>query len=1119
MKCPNCLFENEKDAKFCSSCGHRLELLCPECGKQSKHGSRFCNACGHKIEQPPEPPKQIPPSDSERKHVTVLFSDMSGYTAMTERLDPEEVKEIMGKIFGEISKIVARYEAFIEKFVGDAVMALFGVPKSHEDDPVRAIKAAREIHETVSSISPQYEKRIGKPLIMHTGICTGIVVTGELNLEKGTHGILGDTINLAFRLSELAKPDMIVVSPDTYRQAEGYFSFESLESVTVRGKTEPIKTYRVVSPKAEPIKTHRLSGIRADLIGRKVEMSLLSDAIIKLKKRNKTIISISGDAGTGKSRLIEEFKATLDLDTIQWREGHCYAYAQSIPYFPLINLMNRAYQIKEGDSPEQVRQKIESETRNLIGDRQDLIPYLGSLYSLSYPEIKGVSPEFWKERLHEAIRVILSALAQKGPVVVCLEDLHWADSPSIELLRTILSDFRYPAVFLCLYRPPFSLFTSQQASSITFYRDIRLYDLSASEAQDMVESLLKTEDIPPELRTFIQTRVEGNPFYLEEAINALIESETLARDAGSWKLTRDLSAVNIPSTVQGIISARLEPLEREMKRILQEASVIGRAFLYAILSRISELKEYIDRSLNGLERIDLIRLRSLQPDMEYIFKHALTQEIVYNGILKKERQNIHERIGLVIEDLFSDRLSEFSETLAFHFKQGHSIPKAIDYLIKSGEKCLKRYALDESDRYFSEGFKLLAVKNDRTVEDNRLLVDILLKWMLVFYYRGNFKEMAGLLNAYKELVESLNDKEQIGIYYVWMGMTLMQRENFKDSYYYLNRALKLGDEINDQKIISTASTWMAYTCADLGLLDEAVTHGERALEIGKSIDSGLYPYHLALGAMGYVYWVRGESKKAAHMGEALLEYGQKHSNVRSTVFGHWVKGFSFLVDGDYTSAIECNLKAINVSADPWYTQFPKLHLGLSYAAAGQFQESMEPQEELISFCDKFGGEILGTPAKGLLGGMMMAHGQMAKGLKMIEGVKQLWLQNGCKWRYANAEYILGSVFLKMVDGSTPITFPLLQRNVGFLMRYLPIARKRAEHHFLRAIEIAEEIGAIGMLGHAYYHLGLLHKLKGDKHKVRDNMAKAVYYLERCQAETYLGKAKEILAAFKKEDHL
>jgi class 3 adenylate cyclase/tetratricopeptide (TPR) repeat protein len=1118
MKCPKCQLDNREGAKFCKECGHKIEVTCPHCGVINLPDSKFCDSCGKGLEELLPKEKPILPADSERKHVTVLLSDMSAYTAMVEKLDPEEVKEIMGKIFGEISKVVSKYEGFIEKFAGDAVMALFGVPKAHEDDPVRAIKVAREINEIVSSISPQYEERIGKPLAMHSGICTGLVVTGEVNPEKGTHGVLGDTINLASRLSGLAKPGEIVVGLDTYHQAEGYFNFELLELTTVKGKTEPIRPYKVLLPRQEPAKTHRLSGLRAELIGRKVEMAQLQEAVQNLKQGKMSIFSIVGDAGTGKSRLIEEFKASLDLNTIQWREGHCYAYAQNIPYFPLIDLLNKAYQIQEGDPPEQVRRKVESGTRNLVGDRQDLIPYVGSLYSLSYPEIEGVSPEFWKIQLHEAILTILSALTQTGPIVVCLEDLQWDDLSSIELLRNILSEFRYTALLLCLYRPPFSLFTSHQASSIKSYHEIRLYDLSTSEAQDMVESLLKAKDIPPELRKFIQARVEGNPFYLEEAVNALIESETLVREDGSWKLTRSLLEANIPSTVQGIISARLDRLERETKRILQEASVIGRAFLYEILNRISELKEHIERSLTGLERLDLIRVRSLQPELEYIFKHALTQEVVYNGILKKERQMIHERIGLVIEGLFFDRLPEFHETLAFHFKQGHSILKAVYYLIKAGEKSLSRYALDESDQYFREGFDIMVMKNDRTIEENRLLVDILLKWMLVFYYRGDFKEMSSLLSAYQELAESLNDRALLGIYYVWMGMTLMQRENFKDAYYYLNRALKLGDDIGDPKIVSSSSTWLAYTCADLGLLEEAVTHGQRALEIGKSIDSTQYPYHLALGAMGYVYWVRGESKKADRMGEALLEYGQKHSNIRSTVFGHWVKGFSFLVDGDFPSAIECNLKAINVSADPWYTQFPKLHLGLSYAYTGQFKEAMEPIEKLVSFCDSFGGEILGTPARVVLGAILVAKGQMAKGLKIIESVKQLWLENGCKWRYSNAEYLLGTVFLKMVDRSTSISFPLLQRNVGFLIRYLPFARNRAEHHFLKAIEVAEEIGAMGMLGHAYYHLGLLHKLKRDEQKVRDNITKAIYYLEKCQAETYLGKAKEVLAALKDDHH-
>ena len=274
---------------------------------------------------------------------------MSGYTAMTEKLDPEEVKEIMGKIFGEISEVVARYEGFIEKFIGDAVMALFGAPTAHEDDPVRAIKAAREIHDIVSSLSPQYEKRIGKPLAMHTGICTGLVVTGDVNLEKGTHGVLGDTINTASRLSGLAKPGEIVISSETYHQAEGYFTFEPLEVTHVKGKAEPVKPYKVISPREDPTKTHRISGLRAELIGRKVEMAQLQEALQNLKQGKGSIFSIVGDAGTGKSRLIEEFKATINPEEIQWREGHAYAYSQNIPYFPVMDLLSRAWQIHEGD--------------------------------------------------------------------------------------------------------------------------------------------------------------------------------------------------------------------------------------------------------------------------------------------------------------------------------------------------------------------------------------------------------------------------------------------------------------------------------------------------------------------------------------------------------------------------------------------------------------------------------------------------------------------------------------------------------------------------------------------------------------------------------------------------
>jgi class 3 adenylate cyclase len=304
---------------------------------------------------------------------------------MSERLDPEEVKEITSKIFDDISKIITKYEGFVEKYAGDAVMALFGATEAHEDDPVRAIKAAREIHKLVDSLSPQYEERIEQPLSMHTGINTGLVVTGNVNLEKGTHGIAGDTINVAARLSGLGNAGEILVGPDTFYQAEGYFDFIELEPASIKGKSEPIRIYKVLTRKEQPIKIHRLHGLKADLIGRKVEMNQLSDAVRKLKTGTGSIFSIYGPAGTGKSRLIQEFKAPLNLEEIQWLEGYAYPYSQNIPYSPLINLLSRSLQIEEGDPPEEIRKKIEAGLGNLIGENQDLIPYgkIGDVFYIS----------------------------------------------------------------------------------------------------------------------------------------------------------------------------------------------------------------------------------------------------------------------------------------------------------------------------------------------------------------------------------------------------------------------------------------------------------------------------------------------------------------------------------------------------------------------------------------------------------------------------------------------------------------------------------------------------------------------------------------------------------------
>lgn len=1117
MKCPKCQTENPETMKFCGGCGIKLERVCPHCNFSNPPQFRFCGECGQKLEEAMTERKE-PSMEGERKQVTVLFSDLSGYTTMTEKLDPEEVKEIMSRIFGEIAKVVTQYEGFIEKFIGDAVVAFFGVPKAHEDDPVRAIRAAREIHEIVDGMNRQLESKIGKRLLMHSGIDTGVVVTGEISVEKGTHGTSGDAINLASRLSDVANPGEILVGPVTYRLAEGYFVFERLEPTQLKGKAEPVQIYKLLSSKETPLTLHRILGLRANLIGRKAELAQLQEAVQKVRQGKGGIFSICGDAGTGKSRLLEEFRATLDLNEIQWREGHAYAYSQNIPYFPLIDLLNRAWQIEEGDSPEIVRRKIESGVENLIsGKKEDILPYVGSLYSLSYPEIEGVSPEFWKSRLLEAIHEILVALTQRWPTIICLEDLHWADPSSMALLRFLLSEFRYPALFLCTYRPPLSLFTSHELSGMgKLYQEIRLQDLSLSEAQEMMESLLRTQTIPPDLRRFIQEKVEGNPFYLEEIINALIDSGTLTRDNGTWKLTRSIVESEIPSTIQGVISARLDRLEKEMKQILQEASVIGRGFLYNIIREITQLREQLDRCLSGLERLDLIRMKSLEPDLEYIFKHALTQEVVYNGLLKKERREIHERTGLVMEKLFGDRLSEFFETLAYHFAQGQSVNKAVDYLMKSGEKSLKRYAVEESHQYFKEGFELLSNKPGKTKGEEALLIDLFIKWGLVFYYRGDFKGMVDLLIAHVDLAESLNDKARLGMFYAWLGWGFFGIGKPTDAYAYLTKALGIGEELDSQEIKGYACCWLTWTCAELGFLDKAMAFGARAHQISSSLESDPYLYFKSLGGIGHTYMCKGEKKRNFEIGQTLIEYGMKHSNIRCLAVGHICMGNGHFASGDFESAIKSLTSATEVSEDPFYTQWARLLIGVTYLLKGQFQEAEEALQEVVSFCQNLSCGVFQPVASACLGVPLIAKGYMREGLGMIKDACQSLQENDRKYFYSWSQYMLGKVFLTIVERVEPISLSAMAKNIGFLIKNVPFASKKAEESFNRAIEVAKEIGAKGAMGMAYLDLGLLYRTKEKTEQARKCISEAIRIFEQTEADGFLKQAREALASMEKK---
>jgi tetratricopeptide (TPR) repeat protein len=538
--------------------------------------------------------------------------------------------------------------------------------------------------------------------------------------------------------------------------------------------------------------------------------------------------------------------------------------------------------------------------------------------------------------------------------------------------------------------------------------------------------------------------------------------------------------------------------------------VIGRSFLYPILERITDLKDQIDKCLNGLERLDLIKTKTIQPDLEYIFKHALTQEVAYNGLLKKERQLLHEKIGSVMEQLFQDRLPEFYETLAYHFARGLSLNKSINYLMKSGKKSLARYSIEESHQYYKQAFELLDSKVDKTNAEKELLIELLIEWAYVLYYRGYFKKMAEIFNSKKSIAESLEDKTKLGMFYSWYGWALFNQNKVSDSYTWFEKALQIGEENEDQRLIGYACTWLTWYYAASGKLDRSIEHGERAKEISKVFKTDAYLYFKSLGGLGFAYVASGGKNKTVDIGNKLVDYGKEHSNIRSLTIGYGVLGAAYQLDNDLTTAIEAYEKAIQVGVEPFYVEFIRMNLVLAYIMNGQITEAVNAIDCIVAFSHDSGAWITGIPAHMFSGAALIAKGQMGAGLKRLEEGKQELLASGNIFYYLQCEYILAKVFSQIAERAEPINLSTIVKNVGFITKNVPFASKKAEGHFIKVIEIAEEMGAKIVVAAACLDLGLLHKTKKRKNQANKFISKAVKLFEQCEADVYLKQAREAL---------
>ena len=544
------------------------------------------------------------------------------------------------------------------------------------------------------------------------------------------------------------------------------------------------------------------------------------------------------------------------------------------------------------------------------------------------------------------------------------------------------------------------------------YVEIQLKDLSQNQAQEMVVSILKTDTVPLQLRQYVQEKVGGNPFYLEEMINSLIELGTLKLEDNHWKFTRDIADSDIPTTIHAVISDRIDRLGGDSRHLLQEASVLGRTIPYEILRRVTEQPDSLDRLLNELELLDLIR-RTDELGKEYIFKHALIQEVVYSSLLKKDRQAMHERIAFVMEHFFQDRLPEIYETLAFHFKHGKLDHKAMKYFTESGRKSLSKYAVQESHLHFKEAFEILGKTLGESEEEKKCLVEFINEWAQVFYYRGDFKGLTELLLGVKELVQSMNDKFSLGIYYGWLGYAMIGSGKVRESYNYSNEALKLGQEINSYPVLGLAYANLIWICAEKKLLDQGIQYG---IEIEKIIRlDNLEPiiFFTSHGSLGLVYLFKGDSDKLFEIAKDLLDYGEIHSNLRGIAMGYIINGYGYYAKGDFTRATDFCKKAIECLEDPLFSEWAKVVLCMIYLSNNQIDDAEEIVGQSLPICQRLGIGYIETAAQVFQGAVLVAKGEISRGLKMLERMRRIFQDEERFFSLYVAESTLAEIYFRM----------------------------------------------------------------------------------------------------------
>jgi class 3 adenylate cyclase/tetratricopeptide (TPR) repeat protein len=1138
MRCPSCGFENPEGMKFCGRCASPLGRRCPHCGFDNPPGFAFCGQCATSLTAPPAAsPPQAPLSytpkhlaekilasrtalEGERKQVTVLFTDVSGFTSISEQLDPEDVHQFMNRAFALMLEEVHRYEGTVNQFLGDGLMALFGAPIAHEDHARRAVHAALGMQRVLHDYAAELHGTRGIAFRVRLGLNTGLVVVGSIgdNLRMD-YTALGDTTNVAARLQAAAEPGRIVMAEATHRLVGGYFYTRPLGELSLKGKAEPVRAWEVLSARVARtrLEVEAERGL-TPFIGRDRELRLLFECFEQAKAGHGQVVLIAGEPGIGKSRLLLEFRRRLG-DEATWSEGRAVSFGRSIAFHPLIDLLRRNFRIEEGDAEGTIVTKVERGVLRLGGDLRPILPYLRYLLSVDPGDaaVLSMDPQQRRGEIFDALRRLTVRASEVRPQVAVFEDAHWMDQATeAYLLFTADSIPTSRVLRLLTYRPGYV----HPFGERTYHTRIALNTLSTAHSVEMAQAMLSTDQLPEELQGLIVRKAEGNPFFVEEVVKSLLEVGALRQAGEGYVLAKRLDEIFVPDTIQDVIMARIDRLEEAPKRTLQLASVIGREFTRRLLDRLAEIRARTEEFLRELKAIELIYEKSVSPELAYMFKHALTHEVAYNSLLVQRRKELHRLIALAIEELYADRLAEHYEILAYHFTKGEEWAKALEYLLKAAEKAGKAFATREALALYDQALE--AAGQLGAVVDARILMAIHQAKSDLYFVLSDFERSRAEGERLLALARQAQDRVSEGAALVRMAYASRWAHDFDRALAYARQAIVVGEEADAKSALAGGLLITAEIHSNTSRPDQAKDELDRALTVSRS-GGDVLRQSSSLGRAGLLKNWEGEYVEASRLHSEALEIARKHNLLAPLLGGLFSYGVALTGKGDYDAALATLEEGLALSGkvgnEVIYLRLLN-SLGWLYIEVGDLDRALDLNRLGAEGARKRGDPETIANAEINLGDIFLAKGDLGLAQEHLDGVYRLvndpatsdWM----KWRYSTHLFAsLGELWLTKGDGAKAWEFaercleiatPTNSRKYlvkGYRLKgEIALARRQwdeAEGLLRQALTIAQAIGNPTQLWRTHLALGRLYAASKKPEPARQAYQSARDVIDRVKA--------------------